>query len=82
MPKSVLIIGNRNEEFPHVRNSKFDLKSDCFERIRRDSRNIEIITFDELFERAYHIVYTEKLPKDWYLIDHEKFKKEVLKVVN
>src|SRR5690606_7398709 len=34
-PKAVLIIGNRNEEFPHVRNSDFDVKSECFERIRR-----------------------------------------------
>jgi hypothetical protein len=41
-PKAVLIIGNRNEEFPHIRNSEFDMKSDCFERMRRDSRNIEI----------------------------------------
>lgn len=79
-PKAILIIGNRNQEFPHIRNSVNDTKSDCFERIRRDSRNIEIVTYDELFERAFHIVYTEKLPKDWYLISHEEFKSDILKV--
>lgn len=79
-PKAILIIGNRNEEFPHVRKSENDIKTDCFERIRRDSRNIEIITYDELFERAFHIVYSEKLPKEWYLISPGDFKKNILKV--
>lgn len=78
--KAVLIIGNRNDEFPHVRNSDFDTKSDCFERIRRDARNIEILTFDELFERAFHIVFTKKLPKDWYDLDSDSFKVNVLKL--
>ena len=79
-PKAILIIGNRNEEFPHIRDKEYDFKTDCFERIRRDSRNIEIVTFDELFERAYHIAFTQKLPKEWYSISPEEFKKEVLKV--
>lgn len=79
-PKAVLIIGNRNEEFPHIRLSDFDNKSDSFERLRRDNRNIEIVTFDELFERAFHIVFTEKLPEQWYSIPHEDFKSDVLKV--
>lgn len=79
-PKAVLIIGNRNEEFPHIRNSEFDMKSDCFERMRRDSRNIEIVTYDELFERAFHIVFSVKLPKEWYDLDPEIFKADILKV--
>lgn len=79
-PKAVLIIGNRNTEFPHVRNSDFDIKSECFERIRRDTRNVEIVTFDELFERAFHIVFTEKLPSEWYSMQHEEFKSSILKV--
>lgn len=79
-PKSILIIGNRNKEFPHIRNQEFDVKSDCFERVRRDSRNIEIITYDELFERAFHIVYQDKLPNDWYALEPLKFKNEVLKI--
>jgi hypothetical protein len=79
-PKAVLIIGNRNSEFPHIRNSEFDMKSDCFERMRRDSRNIEIVTYDELFERAFHVVFSVKLPKDWYELDPEYFKLNILKV--
>jgi len=79
-PKAVLIIGNRNVEFPHIRSVEYDVKTDCFERIRRDSRNIEIITFDELFERAFHIVFLEKLPENWFDIDPEIFKKNILKV--
>jgi hypothetical protein len=79
-PKAVLIIGNRNVEFPHIRNTELDIKSDCFERFRRDSRNIEIITFDELFERAFHIVFPHKIPTDWYGIKPEDFKRDVLKV--
>lgn len=78
-PKSVLIFGNRNIEFPHNRSVENSIKSDCFERFRRDIRNVEIITFDELFERAYHIVYNTKLPDNWFEIDNKLFIKEVLK---
>ncbi len=80
-PKAILIIGNRNVEFPHIRKTEYDIKTDCFERIRRDSRNMEIITFDELFERAFHIVFPNKLPENWYDIKPEDFKKDILKVV-
>ncbi|MEQ9309854.1 MAG: DUF4263 domain-containing protein [Balneolaceae bacterium] len=79
-PKAILIVGNRNMEFPHIRNTEYDLKTDCFERIRRDSRNVEIITFDELFERAFHIVFTEKLPINWYELEPDEFKRTILKV--
>ena len=54
--KVILVIGNWNE----IENSKSDLekeiKKETFELFRRDSRNIEIITYDELFERAKFIV--------------------------
>lgn len=79
-PKAILVIGNRNLEFPHIRSSENDVKSDCFERLRRDNRNVEIITFDELFERAFHMVYQDKLPKNWYEIGHIEFKNEILKI--
>jgi hypothetical protein len=79
-PKAILIIGCRNKEFPHLRKTINDIKTDCFERIRRDSRNIEIITYDELFERAFHIVYPNKLPKDWYELSSDNFKMNVLKI--
>ncbi len=80
-PKAILLIGNRNEEFPHNRSNEYNLKTDSFERFRRDSRNIEILTFDELFERAFHIVFTEKLPKDWYSLGQHEFKQDVLGVI-
>jgi hypothetical protein len=79
-PKSVLIFGNRNEEFPHNRDVINSTKSDCFERLRRDIRNVEIITFDELFERAYHIVYSNKLPENWHAIKNNKFIQNILKI--
>ncbi|MBK9355441.1 MAG: hypothetical protein IPN09_16170 [Bacteroidetes bacterium] len=75
-----MLIGNRSEEFPHNRNNENNLKTDCFERLRRDTRNVEILTYDELFERAYHIVFTTKLPKEWYNLGQEEFKKEVLHI--
>lgn len=75
-PKAVLIIGNRNIEFPHNRIIENNIKSDCFERLRRENRNIDIITYDELFERAYHIVYTRTLPQNWFQIDANEFIKD------
>ena len=79
-PKAILLIGNRNSEFPHDRNTANNVKSDTFERLRRDTRNVEILTYDELFERAYHIVYTTKLPKEWYKLNQDDFKKDVLMI--
>lgn len=73
-PKTIFLIGNRKSEFPHNKNVDNNLKSETFERFRRDSRNIDIITFDELFERAYHLVFSKELDKDWY----EKSEKELL----
>lgn len=73
--KTVFIIGSRNKEFPHDNNPDHILKSETFERFRRNSRNIDVITYDELFERAYHIVFEEKIDKDWW--SNPSFKIEV-----
>lgn len=58
--KVILIIGDWKE----LRNSSTtfekELKKRTFELFRRDSRNIEILTFDELYERAYFIAQGEK----------------------
>jgi len=70
-PKIVFIIGNRSREFPHNLKDEHYIKSQTFEQIRRNNRNIDIITFDELFERAYHIVYDKNVPEDWH--DNENF---------
>jgi hypothetical protein len=53
-PKTILIMGNSVQ---YSGTSKNDLiKGKTFELFRRNSKNIEIITFDELYERAYFIV--------------------------
>jgi hypothetical protein len=65
-PKTVFIIGNRKREFPHDGIDYHYVKSQTFELFRRNIRNVDIITFDELFERAYHIVYSEKVSEDWF----------------
>ncbi|MFD2908345.1 Shedu anti-phage system protein SduA domain-containing protein [Flavobacterium ardleyense] len=66
-PRAFLIIGNKKKEFPikDLNDINF-IKNDSLERFRRNNRNIDVITYDELFERAYHIVYSKKLPIDWY----------------
>lgn len=53
-PKTILIIGT-SEQFK--RENKTDkIKAKTFELYRRNMRNIEIITYDELFDRANFIV--------------------------
>ncbi|MFA6533986.1 MAG: Shedu immune nuclease family protein [Patescibacteria group bacterium] len=54
-PKTILIIGNTDQYSGETKEQQIKAKS--FELFRRDSRNIEIITFDELFERAKFIVH-------------------------
>jgi hypothetical protein len=54
--KVVLIIGNWNELNISKNELELGIKKKTFELYRRDSRNIEILTFDELFERARFIV--------------------------
>lgn len=53
--KVILIIGNWKEIENDDLNTK-SIKEKTLELFRRDSRNIEIITFCELYERAEHIV--------------------------
>jgi len=76
-PKSLLIIGNKKREFPifDLDNTNI-LKNKTLERFRRNNRNIDVLTFDELFERAYQIVYSNKLQKDWYWIKERNIFRE------
>lgn len=53
--KVILIIGNWNE-LDSCTDQEKEIKKRTFELFRRDSRNIEILTFDELYERAKFIV--------------------------
>ena len=48
-PKGIVVVGKTNELDSHD-------KRNSFERFRREIRNPEIITFDELYERAKFIV--------------------------
>ena len=53
-PKTILIIGNTNQFSGSTRSDL--IKKKTFELYRRNSRNIDIITYDELLERAQFIV--------------------------
>lgn len=56
--KMFFIIGNRSKEFSES-STNVDIirKRNTFELFRRNNRNIEIITYDELYERADIIVH-------------------------
>lgn len=54
--KAILIIGNKNE-FLNIENERErEIKQDTFELFRQETKNIEIITYDELLERVEYIV--------------------------
>ena len=57
--KTVLIIGTWGQLNKINVDLEKKIKEKTFELFRRDSRNIEIITFDELYERARYIVGEE-----------------------
>lgn len=54
--KVILIIGQWTELTNSDNTQEKNIKKKTFELFRRDSRNIEIMTFDELFDRAKFIV--------------------------
>lgn len=77
-PKALLLISNKKREFPinELDNTNI-LKNKTLERFRRNNRNIDVLTFDELFERAYQIVFSRKLNKNWYWqTENEIFREE------
>jgi hypothetical protein len=57
-PKSILIIGS-TKQYDGSEKEK-QIKAKTFELFRRDSKNIEILTYDELYERAKFIVEHKK----------------------
>ncbi len=72
-PHTVLLIGNKKNEFPvNQRNATNLIKNNTLERFRRNNRNIDVLTYDELFERAYHIVYSKRIPKNWFWLDESQ----------
>lgn len=53
--KSILVIGSNNEFSGSINPVESNLKKDTFELFRRGTNNVDIITFDELLERAKFI---------------------------
>ena len=53
--KSILVIGSNNEFSCSTNPVESNLKKDTFELFRRGTNNVDIITFDELLERARFI---------------------------
>lgn len=62
--KVILIIGDWKELDKTQATLEKEIKKKTFELFRRDSRNVEILTFDELFERAHFIAEGEKVKND------------------
>ena len=53
--KCVLIFGNLEQEIKDCSEAEIDIMKKTFELYRRNSKNIDIITYDELYNRAYYI---------------------------
>lgn len=62
--KVILIIGDWKELDKTEATLEKEIKKKTFELFRRDSRNVEILTFDELFKRAHFIAEGEKIKND------------------
>jgi hypothetical protein len=62
--KVVLIIGDWKELENSSNTLEKEIKKKTLELFRRDSRNVEILTFDELYDRACFIVEGGKVKKD------------------
>jgi len=62
--KVILIIGDWKELDKTETTLEKEIKKKTFELFRRDSRNVEILTFDELYERAHFIAEGEKVSTD------------------
>ncbi len=61
--KVILIIGNWSDLEGSENTLEKEIKKKTFELFRRDSRNVEILTYDELYERASFVVIGEKATK-------------------
>ncbi|MEB3042047.1 Shedu immune nuclease family protein [Rhizobium mulingense] len=54
-PKAILVIGRRADVRGEGSARDAEVRRDTFELFRRDTRNLDIVTFDELLERARFI---------------------------
>ncbi len=61
-PKTVYIVGCKEREIPtDSTDTEVLIKRDTFERFRRNNRNIDVITYDELYKRAQFVVKGKNL---------------------
>lgn len=58
--KCILIFGNLEKEILEYNETERDILKKTFELYRRNSRNIEILTYDELYRRAEYICNNKK----------------------
>ena len=58
-PKTILVIGHSGQFAGDTKDQK--IKAKTFELYRRNSRNINLLTYDELYERAYFIVNQKQI---------------------
>jgi len=68
--KVILIIGRWDELTSSSNTQESNIKKKTFELFRRDSRNIDIMTFDELFDRAKFIVEGNKVEPENNSVEH------------
>ncbi len=62
-PQVIFIVGNKEREIPRASlKVAVELKRDTFERFVRNNRNVNIISYDELYKRAYQIAHGETPP--------------------
>lgn len=57
-PKAFILIGNLDEFI--IENKINEIKFSSFEMFRKNLRNIEILTYDELYHRAYYICHKKE----------------------
>ncbi|MGC1177186.1 MAG: Shedu anti-phage system protein SduA domain-containing protein, partial [Candidatus Saccharimonadales bacterium] len=71
-PQAIYIVGNKDREIPQdSADTDIRLKRDTLERFIRNNRNVNIISYDELYRRAYHIVYGDSEPPELKTVEAE-----------
>ena len=58
-PKAFILIGNLNEFI--LEDKINEIKFSSFEMFRKNLKNIEILTYDELYQRAYYICHKKEI---------------------
>jgi len=73
-PQAIFIYGNKDREIPKESTEhNIRTKRDTLERFIRNNRNVNMISYDELYRRAYHIVYGTLPPADTTVTNDESY---------